>query len=107
MRTVLTVLLCLIAAALGLEAQSEAGGAALQGTVMDPSGKSVESAVITIKETQTGLQRSVKTNAEGVYRAGSLPVGIYTATAAATGFANASAGNIALTVGETKTVNLT
>src|SRR5436190_20948347 len=107
MRTVRTAALCLIVAASGLEAQSEIGRAALRGTVTDPSGKSIESAVVTIRETQTGLQRTVKTNAEGGYRAGALPVGTYSAMAAAPGFSTGTVENIALTVGDTRTVNLT
>src|SRR5438105_3942897 len=104
MRSVRTVVLCLFAAASGLEAQSETGRAVLQGTVTDPSGKSIEAAAITVIETQTGLQRAVLTNGEGVFRAGSLPVGTYTATVVAPGFSTGRVENIALTVGDTKTV---
>ena len=95
------------ALASGLFPQSETGRAALEGTVSDASGKTISSADIVIRETQTGWQRALKTNAEGAFRASALPVGLYAMEATAGGFGTSRATNIALTVGETKTVNLT
>ena len=46
-------------------AQSESGGAALEGSVSDPAGTLIPSAQITIRETQTGLERKITANAEG------------------------------------------
>src|SRR6266542_888577 len=90
------------AAAFGLMAQSETGRAALEGTVSDPSGKSIAAAKITVRETQTGLQRALKTNADGAFRVSALPVGHYTLEAISPGFGAARVDHIALTVGETK-----
>ena len=100
------LLFVFFAAALGLIAQSETGRAALEGTVSDPSGQFIAFADITIHGTQTGLQRALKTNATGTFRVSSLPVGIYTLEAVSAGFGTSKADNIALTVGETKTVNI-
>jgi hypothetical protein len=91
----------------GLMAQSETGRAALEGTVSDPSGKTIAAAAIAVRDTQTGLQRALKTNAEGSFRASALPVGLYTVEATSEGFGTARVTNIALTVGETKTVSIT
>ena len=91
----------------GLFAQSETGRAALEGTVSDPSGKTIAAAAIAVRDTQTGLQRALKTNAEGSFRASALPVGLYTLEATSEGFGTARVTNIALTVGETKTVSIT
>ena len=70
-------LLVFFAMVSGLMAQSETGRAALEGTLSDPAGKSIASADIALRETQTGLQRTRKTNAEGAFRAsapgGALP----------------------------------
>jgi len=96
-----------LASTFGLMAQSETGRAALQGTISDPTGKSVGGATITLRETQTGLVRSATANGEGVFHAGALPVGLYTMEVTYAGFGTSRAENIALTVGETKTVNLT
>src|SRR5712692_6241510 len=91
----------------GRMAQSETGRAALEGTVSDPSGKTIAAAAIVVRDTQTGLQRALKTNAEGSFRASALPVGLYTVEATSDGFGTARVTNIALTVGETKTVSIT
>src|SRR2546429_952504 len=101
------LLVLFFAISLGLFGQSETGRAALEGMVSDPSGKSVASVEITIRETQTGFQRPAKTNVAGAFRAGALPVGVYTLEATSPGFGTSRITNIALTVGETKTVNLT
>jgi hypothetical protein len=94
------LLLVALASAMGLNAQSETGRAALQGSVADPSGKLIASAHITLRETQTGLQRALMTNAEGAFRASALPVGLYTLEAKSEGFGIGRVDNIALTVGE-------
>src|SRR5262245_51680423 len=101
------LLFVFFATSFGLLAQSETGRAALEGTVSDSSGKSIASAAITVRETQTGLQRALKTNAEGAFRVSALPVGLYSMEATSAGFGTSRVTNIALTVGETKTVNLT
>ena len=100
-------LLVFFAVGSGLMAQSETGRAALEGTLSDPAGKSIASADIALRETQTGLQRTRKTNAEGAFRASALPVGLYPMKATSAGFGTSRVTNIALTVGETKTVNIT
>ncbi len=101
------LLLVCLAGAFKLMAQSETGRAALEGVVSDPSGRSVDAARITVRETTTGLQRVLKTNAEGAFRASALPVGLYNLEATSQGFGTSRTEKIALTVGETKTVNIT
>jgi hypothetical protein len=102
-----TAILCLLITSSGLVAQSETGRAALEGTVSDSSGKSIAAAGVTVRDTQTGLQRALKTNADGTFRASALAVGLYTLETTASGFGTSRVENIALTVGETKTVNIT
>ena len=100
-------LVVFFAMAYGLMAQSETGRAALEGTVSDPSGKTITSAEIVVRETQTGWRRALTTNAEGAFRASALPVGLYAMEVISADFAISRVTNIALTVGETKTVNIT
>src|SRR5260370_22064882 len=90
-----------------LLAQSESGRATLEGSVSDATGKVIAAAAVAIRETQTGLERKLTTNAEGEFRAAALPVVVYTVEATASGFAAARAGNLALTVCETKRANFT
>ena len=99
--------LFLFAAATGLFGQSESGRAALDGRVTDASNKVISGAEIAIRQAQTGFERKVTTNADGEFRALALPVGIYTIEAVSAGFGASRAENVALTVGETKSVNFT
>jgi len=61
------ILFVFFAIASGLMAQSETGRAVLEGTVSDPSGKTITSAEIVVRETQTGWHRALTTNAEGAF----------------------------------------
>src|SRR6266404_2231764 len=99
--------LFLSVAAATLFAQSESGRAALDGRVTDASNKVISGAEIAIRQAQTGFERKVTTNGDGEFRALALPVGIYTIEAVSAGFGASRAENIALTVGETKSVNFT
>ena len=89
-----------------LMAQSETGRAALDGRVFDPSGQTVSAAQISIRENQTGFQRKVLSNMDGQFRAGALPVGDYTVEVTSPGFGSARMEHLSLTVGETRTVNI-
>ena len=75
------LLVCLTAS---LSAQTFRGG--IQGTVTDSAGAAVTGADITIKSTDTGLQRIVKTDDAGNYSANELPLGSYSVSASRTGF---------------------
>src|ERR1700691_1951720 len=74
-------LLCL-ASALG---QTVTGS--ITGLVSDPSGAVVVGATVTAENTGTGVKTSAKTNAAGVYTIRFLPIGTYTMTIDAPGFA--------------------
>src|SRR5262249_30120148 len=89
-----------------LFAQSESGRAALEGGVADPAAHVIPEALVTVRDVQTGLTRTATTNAEGHFRLGALPVGLYSVEVTAQGFAKAVAEKVALSVGETKTLNL-
>ncbi len=61
-------------------------GATLQGTVQDKSGAKIAGAQVSATDQATGAIRDVTTSAEGFYRFGELPPGLYTVTVDATGF---------------------
>jgi outer membrane receptor protein involved in Fe transport len=75
-------MLCFSAA---MMAQTFRGG--IQGTVTDSSGASIVGADVTVKSTETGLVRTVKTNDEGDFVFTELPLGSYSVTASKQGFA--------------------
>jgi len=67
-----------------LSAQTFRGG--IQGTVTDSAGASIAGVDVTIKSTDTGLQRIVKTDDAGNYFVSELPLGNYSVSASRTGF---------------------
>lgn len=100
------LLVCVLLVSNGF-AQSETGSAALEGTITDANGAVVAGANVTIRNTETGLERTVASDGSGRFSARVLPVGRYTITANASGFTVNTQENITLQVGETTPVNLT
>jgi len=72
----------------------------LAGTVTDPTGAVIPGAVVTIVNTETGLQREDKSDSQGRYTMEQLPPGTYKLTAKATGFADFTGNNVRLFVNQ-------
>src|SRR5882672_4379861 len=106
MKKLLSLLLCLLPAAAGLYAQSEVGGATLNGTITDPSGAAVAGAKVTAVEQGTGFARPAISNDAGLYSLIRLPVGTYTLTVEMKGFQIAKRTDIALNVGAVATIDV-
>jgi hypothetical protein len=86
-----------------LLAQQTLGG--ITGEVTDSSGSVIPNADVTIVGEQTGLTRTVKSNAAGEYLFVNLPIGIYTLTYTAEGFEVQSTPHITVQADRTATVN--
>jgi hypothetical protein len=82
-------------------AQSQATTGIIRGTVSDPNGGAVANATIQLRETRTGFQRSITTNASGVFVASLLPLGTYELTARAVGFNETRRTGVTVLVGAT------
>jgi len=80
--------------------QSELGSASIEGLVVDQNKAVIAGASILIKNTETGLERKLTSNADGSFFASMLPVGRYLIITSAEGFATIKQ-EITLTVGET------
>ncbi|MCX6627156.1 MAG: carboxypeptidase regulatory-like domain-containing protein, partial [Candidatus Solibacter sp.] len=78
--------------------------ASLAGTVTDPTGAVIPGAVVTIVNTETGLQREDKSDAQGRYTMEQLPPGTYKLTAKAPGFADLAVNGVRLFVNQPATV---
>jgi carboxypeptidase family protein len=79
----------------------------VQGQVVDPSRAVVPRVDVTVRNTQNGLTRSVKTDDSGKFSVPGLPVGgAYNITAAKQGFAEAHLNNLTLVGGTTANVSL-
>ncbi|HTG88114.1 MAG TPA: carboxypeptidase regulatory-like domain-containing protein, partial [Pyrinomonadaceae bacterium] len=99
------LLLLSIGLFVGVQAQSSTAGN-ITGTVRDPQGAAVANVEVTIVEEKTGASRTAKTNDDGFYSAPGLPAGVYSISAAPTGFKKTVATGVQLHVSENLTVNL-
>lgn len=91
----------------GSSAFAQYDNGSLVGTIHDASGAAVAGAVVTIKNNATAATSTVTTNSSGDYDAPSLRVGVYTISAKASGFADAVANNITVSVGVRGRIDLT
>ena len=83
-----------------------AGSATITGTVTDSSGGVIAGADVTIRNTDTGIERKTQTDEAGIYNAAFLPPGPYEVRSAKTGFAAVLRKDLILQVGQTLTINL-
>ena len=87
-------------------ASAQVSGAALSGTISDPSGAAVPNAKVTITNTATGVTRDDATDTAGFFSVPNLLPGPYAVTVSAAGFATTKSSDIILTVGSSQTLNL-
>src|SRR3979411_994063 len=88
--------LCLV---ISLPLFGQVAGGTLSGTIKDPSGAGVPNAEVVIKNSATGITRSVTTNADGFYTAANLLPGNYEHAVSATGFNTEINKRITINVG--------
>jgi len=72
--------------ALGAVAFAQSDLGSITGYVKDPSGATVPGAKVTVRNSQTGLERQVTTNESGRYMVTNVPPGMYSITIEASGF---------------------
>jgi hypothetical protein len=89
--------------ATGLVAQSTS----LSGTVTDPSSAVVPNAAVSLVNTETGVARETKSDAQGRYTFAQLSPGKYNLTVKAGGFAESVVSNIELLVNQPATIPVT
>jgi hypothetical protein len=101
-----------VAAALALSAgaaraQSTAVNGTIEGTIKDASSGLLPGVTVTVHNTDTGAERVVVTDSNGIYRATLLPLGTYQITAELTGFKKLQQTQIPITAGTTAVINMT
>lgn len=79
-------------------AQTGATGS-ISGTVKDPAGRVVATAVVTATNSATGIRQSVQTGIAGTYSFPTLPAGVYSIQIAAPGFRPYQRSQIAVDIG--------
>ncbi len=87
-------------------AQSQAINGSIEGTVRDNSGAVLPGVTVTVTNTDTGAQRVVLTNEEGVYRAQLLPLGTYHVAAELQGFKKFEQRGVTLSAGQVAQINV-
>ncbi len=87
-------------------AQSQSTTGLIQGTVVDPNGAVVPGATITVRNVNTGFERSVSSNSDGFFTAPLLPLGKYRVTTRAQGFGDSVLENIQVTIGQTQKLKI-
>ena len=102
----LTSLLAIFLTLPGAYAQSEVGGASLNGTVTDASGAAVAGAKVMVANKDTGLSRTALSNEAGLYSFVRLPVGRYQLDAEKQGFRPVKVDELPLGVGAQATLDL-
>ena len=90
---------------LGL-AFGQAATATIRGLVRDSQGRPVSSATVTVTGRETGLSRVVPTGEDGSFVVANLPPAVVDLTVTASGFGDATHGNIVLEVGQAVTVDV-
>jgi len=79
--------------------------ATLNGRVTDASGSVIPGAKVEVLSPSTGLRREVVTDSNGTYLVPGLPIGSYTVAFASAGFKTLQYREVALTVGQTRTLD--
>src|SRR5262249_8774472 len=76
----------LIFLALSVEAGAQGSSTSLRGVVRDPSGAMIPGAVLSLKDTATGIEKSTTSGADGSYTFTNLQAGTFDLTVTASGF---------------------
>ena len=84
-----------------LQAQAQATTGVIRGTVTDSAGRPLNDATVTLRHRETNAERTLTTNASGVYVATLLRVGVYDLKARALGFREARRDSVQVRLGET------
>ncbi|MBI3895298.1 MAG: TonB-dependent receptor [Acidobacteria bacterium] len=79
----------------------------ISGTVSDSTGAVIPGATVTLRNTETGISRTITTNARGRYTAQQLGLGMFEVTAEAPGFQSVVRTGIEMTIGRQATVDFT
>jgi hypothetical protein len=96
------VLLLLLAAA----ASAQTFRGTILGTVSDPNGALITGAKVTVKNTNTGLERSTTTDDAGNYTVAELPIGPYEVRVEQTGFVPSVVSNVTVEVASERRVDV-
>jgi hypothetical protein len=102
----LLVVPALLALSGGVALAQLSGSGTITGTITDPSGAAVPGASVTIRNTDTGIERKIESNDAGNYVAAFLQPGHYEVEVGKSGFAGVLRKDLVLQVGQTLALDL-
>ncbi len=105
-RSLLVLLVLVLAFPAAVFAQSQATTGVIEGTVVDPSGAAAPGVTVTLRNTATNFVSVVVTDSGGRFRGVLLPLGPYQVTATLEGFATVVQRGLDLGVGQTLTLQI-
>ncbi|MFN0124537.1 MAG: carboxypeptidase regulatory-like domain-containing protein [Blastocatellia bacterium] len=79
----------------------------IEGRVYDTNNAIIPGVKVVVRNTETGQERTVTTNAEGFFQAIFMPIGPYRVTASSNGFATTTLERVEISLNQTATANLT
>jgi hypothetical protein len=106
MSRVCSYLLAALFLVAGIEAKAQFDNGSLVGTIHDATGAVIPGAAVVVTNNATGIIAKATSNDSGDYELPSLRVGIYTIKASASGYAEAVANDIAISVGGRQRIDL-
>ncbi|MEP6644785.1 MAG: TonB-dependent receptor [Acidobacteriaceae bacterium] len=98
------VLACILLSASALLAQTFRGS--VLGTVTDPSGAVISGAKVTVRNSNTGLERTTETSQDGSFTISELPIGAYEVSVSQSGFQTSVTNAVAVNVGGERRVDV-
>src|SRR5688500_18932705 len=98
------IALLTVASALFVNAQTVSG--TLRGTVADANGAAIPNATVTVRSTETGLERTAVSSADGLFNFPFLPIGNYVVESTRTDFNKVTQENVRISLNETTVVNI-
>src|SRR5689334_16119808 len=105
--TFVRLAILMVAGFLGAHPGMAQFNSSIEGIVTDPSASAVPNATITLLNVETGIKTGIQTNSAGYFVFPSLPAGVFTVTAAGSGFKAKEVRDIRLETGTRRTINLT
>ena len=97
----------LLMVALSFTAAAQTFRGSILGTVVDPNGAAVPEVTVTVRNVDTGLERSTVTDGAGNFLIPELPIGNYELTARRSGFQTASVTGLRVEVAGERRVDVT
>src|SRR5580704_19102502 len=89
----------------GMASAQTAGAGTITGTLTDQSGAAVPGAVVVVRNTDTGIDRTTTSNDSGIYIATFLQPGHYEVSVSKAGFARLIRKDLTLQVGQTVSID--